>query len=149
MRPVVSCWRRRSGYSRADAQQKLTNMSAEERARYRSFQLLDTVNATLMAVAFTLALVYAFQRLFTARNPLRAMYLFPAVAWMAELVENAALYGLASAFPSELPVVSDAAGTITSVKLVCGFIVFPLTIVSLLLAAIRSKLVKARAARPS
>ena len=48
----------RFGYSQAEAQEQLRILGEEGRGTYRRFQLLDGVNAVLMAIALTLSLAF-------------------------------------------------------------------------------------------
>ena len=122
----------RFGYSQAEAQEHLGALGKEGRGTYRNFQLLDGVNAVLMATALTLSLAFALSRLFAARNPLRLLVLLPILAGVTELVENSLLFVLVSTFPSEATLARSLAGPVTSIKLVLGFTALAVTLVSLL-----------------
>lgn len=135
----------RFGYTGTQAVEFLQALRSEGREAYGSFQFWDGINALLMAVALTLALAFALDRLFAARNPLRLIAFLPLAAGLCEWAENAALFSLLSSFPNEAPSVCGVASALTQVKLVLGFSVMPLTILSFLalgLKALRQRLKK-------
>ena len=129
----------RFGYSQSEAQEQLRGLGEEGRGTYRTFQLLDGVNAVLMAAALTLSLAFALSRLVAAGNPLRLLVFLPILAGVGELVENSLLLVLVSAFPAEATFAGSLAGPVTSIKLILGFTALPVTLVSLLALGFKTR----------
>ena len=137
----------RFGYSQADASEQFRILEEDGRDTYRNFQLLDLLNAVLTATTLTLLLAFALSRLFAAGNPVGLLVFLPILGGILELLENALLLLLVSAFPSEATWASSIASPVTSLKLVISFTALPATLLSLAALGLKTVLNRWKATR--
>jgi hypothetical protein len=108
------------GYDASQVQAHLGLLGEASRSSYHAFQLLDGLNALLMTIALTFALVFALSRLVSEESPLRLLSYLPVVAGVGELLENSLLLTALARFPTEAPMAGVLLGSVTSAKLVTG-----------------------------
>src|SRR5262245_62087964 len=94
----------RFGYTTEQVKRQFQSLG-DWRERYRNFQILDYINAILMALALTLGLTFTFTRLFRPGNPLRSLVYLPMITAIGEFVENTMLIVLLSSYPDLSPTV--------------------------------------------
>lgn len=126
------------GYSATDVQKWLELVGEAGRKSYHTFQLLDGLNASLMTIALTLSLAFALGRLVSARSPLQLLSYLPVLAGVADLLENSLLVAALSSFPSETTAAGSLVGSVTSAKLVAGFVALPVTVLCFVALGIKS-----------
>jgi hypothetical protein len=126
------------GYSSAEAHDLLRHLGEDGRIAYRKFQLLDGLNVLLMTVALTLSLTYTLRRLLAPQSKIRLLVYLPVFVGACELLENVILLAMLWRFPAEASLAAALAGSVTCVKLVVGFAVFPLTILSFVAIGIKT-----------
>lgn len=108
------------GYGALEVQEWLQTLKEPGRKDYGTFQLLDALNAVLMAVALTLSLAFTLSRLVGKESLLGMLAYLPIAAGMGELIENFMLLAALSSYPEALPA-AGLIGTVTSIKLLVGF----------------------------
>lgn len=126
------------GYGATEVQQWLDVLGEAGRNSYHTFQLLDGLNALLMTIALTLSLAFTLSRLVSERSPLRLLSYLPVLAGVGELLENSLLVAALSSFPSEAPTAGALVGSVTSAKLVTGFVALPVTVLCFVALGIKA-----------
>lgn len=77
---------------------------------------LDTVFPLLLALAFSLALIYVFRRAYSREGVLQRAVLVPLVAMVFDLLENIGIVTMLLTYPQRLPAVALLASAFSTVK---------------------------------
>jgi hypothetical protein len=126
------------GYGATEVQERLDLLGEAGRNSYHTFQLLDGLNALLMTIALTLSLASTLSRLVSEKSPLRLLFYLPVLAGVGELLENSLLVAAISSFPAQAPTAGALVGSVTSTKLVTGFVALAVTVLALVALGIKA-----------
>lgn len=119
------------GYGPAEVTTLMEALGPQGRGAYRRFQVIDLINAVFVASALALLLTWTLTRLCRPGSPLGALVYLPLALLLAEVLENSLLFTLAGAYPA-LPAWIGLASGVTQVKLLLGFVAFPVAALSVL-----------------